>query len=168
VSSKLAGKKDWILAKIPGRNPEKFNMPHWEEPKYTGGGDLHFITPKVAMHAEGRGSNLPHAISLNQPTVGGKQHNFCEVHPSVAQAKGIKDGDRIKIKSNTGETFAIARVTELTRPDTIVLPFGQGRWAMGRWAKGRGAHTDSVIAQQSDRISGMANFYSAKVSIEKA
>jgi hypothetical protein len=49
-----------------------------------------------------------------------------------------------------------------------VLPFGQGRWAMGRWAKGRGAHTDSVIAQQSDRISGMANFYSAKVSIEKA
>ncbi len=168
VSSKLAGKKDWILAKIPGRNPEKFNMPHWEEPKYTGGGDLHFITPKVAMHAEGRGSNLPHAIALNQPTVGGKRENLCEVHPKVADAKGIKDGDRIKIKSSAGEIFAIARVTELTRPDTIVLPFGQGRWAMGRWAKGRGASTDSVIVQQSDRISGMANFYSAKVSIEKA
>jgi hypothetical protein len=49
-----------------------------------------------------------------------------------------------------------------------VLPFGQGRWAMGRWAKDRGAHVNTVIAQQSDRISGMANFYTAKVSVEKA
>ena len=39
---------------------------------------------------------------------------------------------------------------------------------MGRWAKDRGTHTDQVIAQQSDRISGMANFYSAKVTVEKA
>lgn len=168
ISGKLTGNKDWILSKVAGRNPEKVMMPHWEEPKYTGGGDLHFVTPKTSMHAEGRGSNLPHAIALNQPANGGNKQNFCEIHPSVAKAKGIKDGDRIKIKSTLGEIIALARVTELTRPDTIVLPFGQGRWAMGRWAKGRGSHTDSIIAQQSDRISGMANFYSAKVTVEKA
>jgi anaerobic selenocysteine-containing dehydrogenase len=74
----------------------------------------------------------------------------------------------VKIKSNTGEVFSVARITELTRPDVVVLPFGQGRWAMGRWAKDRGSHTDQVIVQQSDRISGMANFYSAMVTVEKA
>ena len=167
VSGYFESKKDWILAKT-GRSPEKYNMPHWEEPKYTGGGDLHFITPKTAMAAEGRSSNMPHAIALNQPAVGGKKQNICELHPSVAKAKGIKDGDRVKIKSSAGVVIAIARVTELTRPDTLVLPFSQGHWAMGRWAKDRGTHTNTVIAQQSDRISGMATFYAAKVSVEKA
>ena len=167
VSGYFESKKDWILAKT-GRSPEKYNMPHWEEPKYTGGGDLHFITPKTAMAAEGRSSNMPHAIALNQPAVGGKKQNICELHPSVAKAKGIKDGDRVKIKSSAGVVIAIARVTELTRPDTLVLPFSQGHWAMGRWAKDRGTHTNTVIAQQSDRISGMATIYAAKVSVEKA
>lgn len=168
ASSKLLGKKDWILAKVAGRNAEKMHLPHWEEPKYTGGGDVHFITPKTAMHAEGRGANLPHAISINQPTAGGRRHNYIQVHPTYAKTKGIKDGDRVKIKSAVGEVFAVAQLSELTRPDVVVIPFGQGRWAMGRWAKDRGTHTDQVIAQQSDRISGMANFYSAKVTVEKA
>ncbi len=166
-SSYMEHKKDWILAKT-GRNAEKYNFPHWEEPKYTGGGDLHFISPKTAMHAEGRSGNLPNAISMFQPTVGGKKQALVEVHPSVAKAKGIADGDSVKIKSSQGEILAIARVTELTRPDVIVLPFEHGHWAHGRWAKGRGSHVDTIVVQQSDRISGMANYYSAKASIEKA
>jgi anaerobic selenocysteine-containing dehydrogenase len=86
----------------------------------------------------------------------------------VAGPKGIKNGDRIKIKSALGEIIAIAKVTELTRPDTIVLPFEHGHWAHGRWAKGRGTHVDEIVPQQSDRISGMANYYTGKVSVEKA
>lgn len=167
LSSFLDGKKDWILAKNPGRSAEKVHMPHWEAPIYTGGGDVHFISAKTAMHAEGRSANLPHAIALNQPTAGGRKQNFIEIHPSYAKSKGIKTGDKVRIKSSAGETFAIARLSELTRPDVVVLPFGQGRWAMGRWAKDRGSHTDQVIVQQSDRISGMANFYSATVTVEK-
>lgn len=167
VSSYMEHKKDWIL-KATGRDAAKYNMPHWEEPKYTGGGDLHFVTPKTAMHAEGRSANLPHAIAQFQPAVGGNKQALAEVHPSVAKAKGIKNGDRIKIKSSVGEIFAIAKVTELTRPDTIVLPFEHGHWAGGRWSKGRGSHVDSILPQQSDRISGMCNFYTGKVSVEKA
>ncbi|MDP2826309.1 MAG: molybdopterin-dependent oxidoreductase [Sulfuritalea sp.] len=167
VSSYMEHKKDWIL-KATGRDPAKYNMPHWEEPKYTGGGDLHFISPKTAMHAEGRTANLPHAIAQFQPAVGGRKQALAEVHPSVAKAKGFKDGDRIRIKSTTGEIVAIAKVTELTRPDTLVLPFEHGHWAHGRWAKDRGSHVDWIVPQQSDRISGMANYYTVKVSIEKA
>ncbi|MDO8934083.1 MAG: molybdopterin-dependent oxidoreductase [Rhodocyclaceae bacterium] len=167
VSSYMEHKKDWIL-KATGRDPLRYNMPHWEAPKHTGGGDLHFITPKTAMHAEGRSANLPHAIAQFQPAAGGKKQALCEVHPSVAKAKGFKNGDRIKIKSDVGEIFAIARVTELTRPDTLVLPFEHGHWAGGRWSKDRGSHVDSILAQQSDRVTGMCNFYTGKVSVEKA
>jgi anaerobic selenocysteine-containing dehydrogenase len=166
-SSYMEHKKDWILAKT-GRSPEKYNFPHWEEPKYTGGGDLHFVSPKTAMHAEGRSANLPNAIALFQPTVGGKKQALMEIHPEAAAKRGIRDGDRVKVKSPLGEISAIARVTELTRPDTVVLPFEFGHWAHGRWAKERGSHVDSVVANQSDRISGMANYYTGKVSVEKA
>jgi anaerobic selenocysteine-containing dehydrogenase len=167
VSSYMEKKKDWVL-KATGRDPAKYNMPHWEPPKYTGSGDLHFITPKTAMHAEGRSANLPHAITLFQPANGGNKQSLAELHPSVAKAKGIKSGDRIKIKSDLGEIFAIAKVTELTRPDTLVLPFEHGHWAGGRWSKGRGSHVDEITPAQSDRISGMANYYTGKVSVEKA
>jgi anaerobic selenocysteine-containing dehydrogenase len=166
-SSYLEHKADWVAAKT-GRAKEKLAFPHWEVPKYTGGGDLHFITPKMAMHAEGRSANLPTAISLMQPTTGGRKQALAEIHTSLAKAKGIRDGDRVKLKSALGEIEAIARVTDLNRPDVIVLPFEHGHWAHGRWAKDRGSHVDLITANQSDRLSGMANYYSGKVSIEKA
>ena len=53
---------------MTGRDPARLMFPQWEEPKYSGGGDLHFVTPKTAMHAEGRSANLPNAIPLQQPT----------------------------------------------------------------------------------------------------
>ena len=37
-----------------------------------------------------------------------------------------------------------------------------------RSAKGRGSFVDSIIANQSDRISGMASYYTAKVKVERA
>ncbi|MCC7218243.1 MAG: molybdopterin-dependent oxidoreductase [Burkholderiales bacterium] len=168
-SSYLAHKADWIAAKT-GRDKAKLMFPQWEQPKYTGGGDLHFVTPKTALHCEGRGANIPTVIALFQPTVGGRgaKRALCEVHPSVAAAKGIRDGDRIRIKSSLGQIEGFAAVTELTRPDTIVLPFEYGHWAHGRWANGPGSHVDTLVVNQSDRITGMANYYSAMVTIEKA
>lgn len=160
---------DWIASKT-GREKSRLMFPQWEAPKYTGGGGLHFVTPKTALHCEGRGANIPTVISLFQPTVGGRgaKRALAEVHPKVAAAKGIKDGDRIRIKSSLGVIEAYAAVTELTRPDTVVLPFEYGHWAHGRWAKGAGSHVDTVIANQSDRVTGMANYYTAMVTIEKA
>ncbi|HEY0847807.1 MAG TPA: molybdopterin-dependent oxidoreductase [Noviherbaspirillum sp.] len=167
VSSKLEKEAEWLAAKT-GMPKDRVPYIQWVAPNHTGGGDLHFVTPKTAMHAEGRSANLPNAISVYQPTVGGNRQIVAEIHPTVARAKGIRDGDRIKIKSSLGEIPAVARVTELTRPDTVVLPYGQGHWAMGRWAANRGSHVDSITVNQSDRISAMANYYTGKVTVERA
>jgi anaerobic selenocysteine-containing dehydrogenase len=168
-SSYLEHKADWISSRT-GRDKAKLMFPIWEPPKHTGGGDLHFVTPKTALHCEGRGANIPTVIALFQPTVGGRgaRRALCEIHPKVAAAKGIRDGDRIRIKSSLGQIEGYAAVTELTRPDTLVLPFEYGHWAHGRWAKGPGSHVDTVIANQSDRVTGMANYYTAMVTVEKA
>lgn len=164
----LEDKADWIAAKT-GRDKTKLMFPHWEEPKHPGGGDMYMVTPKVALHAEGRGANIPHAISLLQPVMGGRDRVYIEIHPETARKKGIADGDRVRIKSSVGSIEGYVRYYEGVRPDTLVFPMEHGHWAMGRWAKGRSpGHCGDVTVNQSDRISGQCNYYSTKVSIEKA
>lgn len=164
----LEAKADWIAAKT-GRDKAKLMFPHWEEPKHPGGGDLHMVTPKVALHAEGRGGNIPMAISLLQPTMGGRDQVFIEMHPETAAKRSIADGDRVRIKSTAGAIEGQVRLFQGVRPDTLVFPMEHGHWAQGRWAKNRGpGHCGEVTVNQSDRITGQCSYYTTKVTIEKA
>jgi anaerobic selenocysteine-containing dehydrogenase len=167
-SSKLEHHADWIAAKT-GRNKEKLMFPHWEEPKHPGGGDMYMVTPKVAMHAEGRGANLPVAIVNLQPALGGRDKVYIEINPATAKAKGIGDGDRVRIKSTVGSIDGYVKYFEGVRPDTLVFPMEHGHWAHGRWAKDRPpGHSGEVTVNQSDRVTGQCNYYTTMVSIERA
>jgi anaerobic selenocysteine-containing dehydrogenase len=150
---------------------EKVGFPQWIPPKYSGSGDLHFITAKLPLAAEGRSANLPHAIAAAQPTQGGKRGVFVEINPETAAKKGIKTGDVVLIKSKTGSVKAPARVFAGVRPDTVFLPYYSGHWAQGRWAKAERIQANSVnevIENVSDPISGLACYYTGMVTIEKA
>lgn len=167
-SSAMEKSVDWIAAKT-GRDKGKLMFPIWEEPKHPGGGDLYMVTPKVAMHAEGRGANVPMAIGLLQPTMGGRDKVYIEIHPKTAAAKGIRDGDRVRIKSSVGTIEGYCRHFEGCRPDTLVFPMEHGHWAQGRWARNRPpGHSGEVTVNQSDRVTGQCLYYTTKVSIERA
>jgi anaerobic selenocysteine-containing dehydrogenase len=159
---------DFIAERL-GVPKEKVGFPHWLPPKYTGGGDLHFITPKTPMHAEGRSANVPHAISLYQPVAGGRNELFLEIHPATAAKRGIGNGDRVKITSDLGSITARAHIYPATRPDTVVLPFGFGHWAHGRWASNRKTGNGcEVIPNVSEPVSNLAAYYTVMVKVEKA
>ncbi|SFC51236.1 Tat (twin-arginine translocation) pathway signal sequence [Marinospirillum celere] len=149
---------------------ERVGYVQWVEPKHTGGNrDLYFVTPKTPMHAEGRGANIPHAISIHQPIAGGRDTVYLEVNPETAKARGIRNGDRVRITSDLGSIEAECRYVAAHRPDTLVLPFEFGHWAQGRWAKDRGpGHSGEITANVSDPISGLASYYTGKVSLERA
>lgn len=148
---------------------DRVGYPQYFPAKHTGGGDLHFVTPKVAMHAEGRSANIPTAIALMQPTMGGRKTVYLEIHPQTAEARGIKNGDKVRIKSSVGSIEAYCRYAGGCRPDTVVLPMEHGHWAQGRWARGRlPGHSGDVTANFSDPISGLAGYYTGKVSVERA
>ena len=152
---------------IPGH---RAGLIQWIEPVHTGGdGDLFFVTPKTPLHAEGRGANVPHQMAIHQPIAGGRGTVYLEVHPQTASERGIRNGDRVKITSDLGTIEAECRFVAGHRPDTIVLPFEFGHWAQGRWAKGRGpGHSGEVTRNVSDPISGLASYYTGKVSLERA
>ncbi|OGA55942.1 MAG: molybdopterin oxidoreductase [Betaproteobacteria bacterium RIFCSPLOWO2_12_FULL_62_58] len=157
------------IKKHLGVAPERVGFPQWLEPKYYGGGDLHFISPKVVLQAEGRAANLPHAIAIAQPVVGGKKTAYLEIHPETARKRGIADGDRVRIKSEVGSIEAIARYFGGVRPDVVVLPNTSGHWAYGRWAKSRlpSGSASEVIVNKSEPISGQAAHYATKVTVER-
>lgn len=167
-SGYLEKNADWITAKT-GRDKAKLMFPVWEEPKHAGGGDLYLITPKTAMHAEGRSANIPIAIAHQQPVVGGRKQVFVEINPATAKARGIKDGDVVRIKSAAGQIEVRCRLFQGTRPDTLVLPMEHGHWAGGRWAKNVfGGHGGYVTVNQSDRVTGQCGYYATKVTVERA
>ncbi|MFN3641759.1 MAG: molybdopterin-dependent oxidoreductase [Gemmobacter sp.] len=167
-SSKLEENAAWIADKT-GRDPAKLMFPIWEAPVHPGGGDLYLVTPKVALHAEGRGHNIPMVIAHLQPTVGGRGEAFVEINPATAAQRGIADGDRVRITSDAGTIEARCRVYAGVRPDTLVLPMEYGHWASGRWSRAVPTeHSGEVTVNQSDRITGQANYYSTKVRVAKA
>lgn len=149
---------------------EKVGFPQYIAARHEGGGDLHFVSPKLALQAEGRSGNLPHASALMQPLQGGKQTVYLEIHPKTAADRGIRDGDRVRIKSSVGFIEVHARIFGGVRPDTVVLPMIHGHWGMGRWSKNRhvSGSTNEVTPNFSEPISGLACYHSAKVSVEKA
>ena len=164
----LEAKAEYINKKM-GLPVERVGFPQWVEPKFTGGGDLHLVTPKTANHAEGRGGNIPFAIALQQPSVGGRNTVYLEINPETAKKRNIGNGDKVRIKSPLAAIEAIARYYEGVRPDTVVLPMEHGHWAGGRWAKGRlPGHSGDITANQSDPISGLASYYTGKVTVERA
>ncbi len=160
---------DEYIHKKLGIALDRVGFPQWLEARHTGSGDLYFITPKLAMHAEGRSANLPHAIALMQPMLGGNKTVYVEIHPDTARKRGIRNNDKVRIKSKLGAIEAYARYYQGTRPDTLVLPQEHGHWAMGRWAKNRQpGNTSEITDNVSEPISGLAGYYTGKVTIERA
>lgn len=162
----LESNADWIMAKT-GRDRRKLMFPHWEEPKHPGGGDLYMVTPKVALHAEGRSANLPVAIANMQPVLGGRKTVYIEINPQTARERGIANGARVRLTSDLGHIEGYCKYYEGCRPDTLVFPMEHGHWAHGRWAKDRlPGHCGEITVNQSDRITGQCSYYTTKVSIE--
>ncbi len=172
-SSHLEGHADYINREL-GIPTDRVGYPQWVEPRHTGGNrPLHFVTPKTPMTAEGRSGNIPHAVAIQQPIVGGNDRTYLEVHPQTARERGIRDGDRVRIRSDLGTIEAYARYVPQHRPDTIVLPYEHGHWAQGRWATGQGrsrtpGNPNEITANVSDPISGLACYYTGKVDLERA
>jgi thiosulfate reductase/polysulfide reductase chain A len=93
------------------------------------------------------------------------------IHPMTAEKKGIKNGDRVKLKTSVGEIKVKVWLTESIHPQAIALARDFGHWAVGNIAKakkfksvdpdtsllfwedkGNGVHVNSIISRNKDSI----------------
>ena len=81
-----------------------------------------------------------------------------QIHPDLADARGVADGDLVRVVSRRGEAIGRAAITDTIRADTIFMPFHWG---------GAGS-VNSVTNPALDPISRMPEFKVCAVRIESA
>jgi anaerobic selenocysteine-containing dehydrogenase len=114
-----------------------------------------------------------HPLTLISPATGkrisstlGQLHRGpvpVELHPTDAEARGIRDGDRVRITNDLGEVICRARVHEEVRPGVVVLP--KGLWAHN---SENGSSSNALSPDTLTDIAGGACFNDARVEIERA
>lgn len=108
------------------------------------------------------------------------------INAKTAAAKGIKEGDLIRITSDIGHIVTKAHVTQGIHPSVVAVAHSAGRRGMGKMASGQahgfesgqydpnqwwtdtGVHCNPIIPIQADPIGGSQAWYDTVVTVEKA
>lgn len=85
-----------------------------------------------------------------------------DVHPDDARARGIENGDRVRLHNELGEVVCRARVTDAVRPGVLCL-------IKGLWARHteNGATSNALVPDTLTDLAGGACFNDARVEIER-
>lgn len=157
--------------------PTWFPVPEFESKKEN---ELILSTFKVNVHTHSRTKNCKWLSEIYHD-------NPALINSETARTRGIKDGDRIKIKSKVGEIVTKARLTEGIIPGIIAVSFHCGHWQYGRYASGKkspsgtdddrdlkfrwwkkhGMHPNWIIRNTPDPIGGQWRMSDAVVTVEK-
>lgn len=88
-----------------------------------------------------------------------------EIGAADAAARGIAEGDRVRVYNDRGELFAAAAVSDRLQPGLVTMPFG---W----WAGSADARTVNVLTNATvggdDPDVGSAAFHDTLVEVERA
>jgi anaerobic selenocysteine-containing dehydrogenase len=85
-----------------------------------------------------------------------------EIHPDDAHARGVADGDRVRVLNDRGALVLTARVTDRARPGVVV--------ALSIWWRKLspdGTNANMVTSQALTDMGRAATFYDALVEVEK-
>ncbi|MGN6697747.1 MAG: molybdopterin-containing oxidoreductase family protein [Thermomicrobiales bacterium] len=86
-----------------------------------------------------------------------------ELHPDDAAARGIRDGDRVRVFNDRGECFLLARVCDTVRPGVAASP---ATWWPSAFADGQGINR--LTSSRAADMGGGATFYTNLVQVERA
>jgi anaerobic selenocysteine-containing dehydrogenase len=143
--------------------------------------ELILTTYKVAVHIHSRSSQRKWLSEIYHDNPGW-------INSKTAADRGIKDGDKIKVKSSVGEIVTTANVTEKVMPGIIAISYHVGREESGRYGSGKksplahdndpdlknkfwdtyGMHPNWIIPNANDPINGQQAWMDTVVTVTKA
>jgi len=146
-----------------------------------GTNDLILTTYKVPVQIHSRSANCKWLTEIYHD-------NPAMINPVSAKRRGIKTGDKIKVKSEVGEITTTANVTEAVVPGVVAISHHLGHWEYGRYASGKkvpigagddpdlklkhwktyGVHPNWIIPNKLDPINGQLRFMDTVVKVTKA
>jgi formate dehydrogenase major subunit len=119
-------------------------------PSPTPRGPLTLITGRVLEHYNAG------TMTRRTPNMALVAADWLEVHPDDAAARGIAEGDAVRITSAQGTARARARVTDRVRPGTLFLAFHFPE-----------THANAVTSDVRDRVSGCPEYKVTGVEVHK-
>jgi anaerobic selenocysteine-containing dehydrogenase len=117
---------------------------------------LAFISPPCRNFLNSSFANLPFALAT-------EKEPRLDIHPDDARARGIRDGEQVRIFNDRGAFAAKAAVSTRARPGVVVAP---SVWWKKLAPDGRNAN--DVTSQAIADLGGAATFYDCLVEVEKA
>jgi anaerobic selenocysteine-containing dehydrogenase len=115
---------------------------------------LELLARKPDNHLNSSFANVP-SVREMEPWIGD-----LEMHPTDAKARGVRDGDRVRIFNRRGEIVLQARVDGSVRPGVVAARLDWARFSPG-------GHNINVLT--SEKLTDMGNaatFYSVCVEVE--
>jgi anaerobic selenocysteine-containing dehydrogenase len=94
--------------------------------------ELILTTYKVPVQIHSRSANCKWLTEIYHD-------NPAKINTVTARKLGIKDGDKIKVRSSVGEITTTANVTEGVVPGIVAISHHLGHWEYGRYASGKKA-----------------------------
>ncbi|MDH4265206.1 MAG: molybdopterin-dependent oxidoreductase [Deltaproteobacteria bacterium] len=108
------------------------------------------------------------------------------INPRTGRARGLRDGDRVKISSPAGSLTVRVRFSQGIHPRVVTLTEGLGHWALGRFARakkekssdfdtgllwwekqGNGVNARALIAADFDPVAGGIAWNDTRVTLTK-
>jgi len=137
--------------------PEYFRH---DEPK---AGEFRFV---VGRHGQFTHANTQNNMWLLEAF--GDTENAIWVNAKIARERGLKNGDRVKVKSRVGEQTVKVLATEFIREDVVYYLHGFGRLSQGLTnIYQKGASDAAIIEDFVETISGNCAMHETFVTIEK-
>jgi anaerobic selenocysteine-containing dehydrogenase len=129
-----------------------YNPPAENDEKYP----LAFLSPPARNFLNSSFANLVRFREL-------EREPHLDMHPRDAAARGIADGDRVRVFNERGSQRLRARVNGRPRPGVVVAP---SVW----WKKYSpdGGNANNLTSQRTSDLGGGATFYDCRVQVERA
>jgi anaerobic selenocysteine-containing dehydrogenase len=93
--------------------------------------------------------------------------SFAGINPKTAFQYGLRQGDRVIIKSPVGEVLVRANIFEGAMPGIVYLPLGFGHTAYDEFIRGKGANPNDIIHAGKDPLSGHPVWWDTPVKLIK-
>ena len=136
--------------------------PTWEEPPAPEPGQFYLLTGKVGQHTQ-------FATQNNQYLHKYEDEPRLWMNETVAQERGLKDGQLVRVTSPVGEVEVKLLATPAIRPDCLFMAAGYGHRSKGlRTAFGHGASDSDLHVTYTDPISGGQALSQTFVTVESA
>jgi len=115
---------------------------------------LELLARKPDNHLNTSFANLP-SVRVMEPWIGD-----LEMHPTDAEARGVRDGDRIRAFNLRGEIVLKARVDGSVAPGIVAARLDWARFSPG------GGNINALTSEKLTDLGNAATFYSVCVEVE--